>query len=789
VGEESLGKRIYTTQCVACHGIQGEGVPGKYEYPLIGEDSERTLARYIDRFMPEGDAEKCTGEEAEAVARYIHNTFYSAEAQARKNPVRASLSRLTSRQFQNSAADLIGRFRPPPVETPEEGLRGRYFKSGNLSGEAELERLDATIDFQFSEDCALGAKMDPAGFSAQWTGSLRAPETGKYRFTLRTDYAARLWVNDLDTHLIDAWVKSGSDTEFSGTVHLLGGRNYPLKLEFSSKIQGVEDKFESQNESLEGFLQLDWSLPHRPPERIPSRHFGSVLPPEVFVLETALPPDDRSDGYERGKTVSKAWDEAATEAAIEIADYVVENLPGLVGAKEGEEGYPEKVREFCELFAAHAFRAPLTENQRRFYIDRQFMKTPDLETAVKRVVLLTLKSPKFLYTDLIDPPSEDYSVASVLSFALWDSLPDRALLEKAAAGGLHEHDLIVAEAERMVEDPRGQSKVREFFHYWLKIEEAPELGKQQDLFPDFNDAIASDMRTSLDLFLEEVIGDRNSDFRDLMVCGDLYVNGRLGRFLGYDIPEEASFERRSPKESERSSLLTHPYLMTRFAHHDTTSPIHRGVFLVRNILGRSLRPPPEAITPEPPELHPHLTTRERVELQTKAQSCQTCHSLINPLGFTLEEFDAVGRIRATEVGKPLDTSGSYVGSDGNVVEFQGPRDLADFLVAHRETHQAFAVQLHHYLVKQPVNAFGTDTAAKLTDYFRENDLNLRRLVCHIGTQAALAKVGGTGGESSPTLAKTDTGEKRGAFQQTARPRTFLGLFTFCSPAQTNRRWR
>jgi hypothetical protein len=785
-GDDTSGQHLYMNLCASCHGKVGEGVRGKYPDPLIGEDSVQLLTKFIDRWMPEDDPEKCKGEDAESVARYIYDAFYSPEARARNNPVRPVLSRMTSRQFQNSAADLIGHFRPAPEIREQGGLQGTYFKSGNPSGEPQVERIDPGINFKFSEDAALKEKMDAEGFSARWTGSVHAPETGRYGFTVRTDHAARLWVNDLDHPMIDAWVKSGTDTEFSGEIHLIGGRHYPLTLEFSSRIQGVEDKYEGEKQGLDGFLELHWNLPHRPTELIPQGRFGSTLWPEVFVLRTVLPPDDRSDGYERGKTVSRAWDEAATEAAIEIADYIVENLEGLAGTKKGEEEYPAKVREFCKELAAHAFRAPLAESQELFYLQSQFEKAPDLELAVKRVALLTLKSPRFLYTDLIDPVSEDYSIASALSFALWDSLPDKHLLEKAATGELHERAQIESEAERMIDDYRARSKMREFFHRWLKIEETPDRGKRTDLFPDFDGQLASDMRTSLDLFLEQVIADENASFHELLLSRELYLNGRLGEFLGLDLPPDAPFERLPTEEVERAGVLTHPYIMAKFAYDDSTSPIHRGVFLARNVLGRGLRPPPEAVTPAPPDLHPDLMTRERVALQTEAKACQSCHSLINPLGFTLERFDAVGRVRDTEIGKPVDSSGAYLLPDGSAVEFTGARDLAEFLVEHHETHRAFTVQLHHYMVKQPINAYGPDRSEELTGFFADNDLNLRQLLCEIAINAALAKrFASAGDESSGVVAATtrsDTGVKPRAI-------TFLGLFRLCNFQQNNQRWR
>ena len=118
-------------------------------------------------------------------------------------------------------------------------------------------------------------------------------------------------------------------------------------------------------------------------------------------------------------------------------------------------------------------------------------------------------------------------------------------------------------------------------------------------------------------------------------------------------------------------MLSHPYLLASLAYTSTSSPIHRGVFLSRSVLGRVLRPPPEAVAPLSPEVHAELTTRERVALQTQPEACQGCHSMINPLGFTLENFDAIGRYRESDAIKPIDATGSYLTQSGEVEKFTG----------------------------------------------------------------------------------------------------------------------
>jgi hypothetical protein len=155
-------------------------------------------------------------------------------------------------------------------------------------------------------------------------------------------------------------------------------------------------------------------------------------------------------------------------------------------------------------------------------------------------------------------------------------------------------------------------------------------------------------------------------------------------------------------------------------------------------LGRALRPPPEAFTPLPADLHPSLTTRERVALQTKPQACLSCHAMINPLGFTLEHFDAVGRYRDQEKGRPVDSSGAYQTRTGEVMKFSGVRDLATFLAGSQETHEAFVEQLFHYLVKQPVRAFGPQKLSDLCRSFADNHYHVRKLIVEIVADTALA---------------------------------------------------
>ena len=165
------------------------------------------------------------------------------------------------------------------------------------------------------------------------------------------------------------------------------------------------------------------------------------------------------------------------------------------------------------------------------------------------------------------------------------------------------------------------------------------------------------------------------------------------------------------------------------------------MFLSRNVLGVALRQPPDAFTPLAPDLHPKLNTRERITLQTSPKNCTSCHGVINPLGFTLENYDAIGRFRDKEKDRPIDASGFFVTRSGDKTNFKNVVDLAKFVAASDEAHEAFVARLFHYTVRQPILAYGPEKLTELRRFFAEHDYDVRQLLVEIVVQSALPPQG------------------------------------------------
>lgn len=757
--EESApaGAAIYANKCASCHGPTGEGTDD-YPDPLVGDKSLLELTKLIDETMPEGEPEQCAGPDAEAVAKFVYDEFYSEFAQVRRAPPSFEFSRLTVRQYEQSVADLVGSFTGGGKRDGERGLAGEYFNSKRHDRRKRtIERRDATVDFDWQKTNPADTGEEPSEeekkqaeeekkkedgdkdkkkkdgaqeFSVVWTGSLLAPETGDYEIVLYTDNAVKFWLNEQDTPVVDGWVRSGKDIQHRVSLRLLGGRTYPLRLEF----------FSSDDDDL-AKIRLAWKPPHHVEETIPERALTPHWSPEVFVVSTPFPPDDRSSGYEKGTAVTKEWEDAVAFAAMEVSRYVVDELPRLANAKSDDGEREKKLREFCARWVETAFRRPLTDEEKQLYVERQFAEGENLDAAVHRCVLLSLLSPRFLYRETGQGPMDDYDVASWLSFALWDSLPDGQLREAAAKGQLQSRDQVYAQAERMLNDERTRAKLRQFLHQWLNVDRMHDLTKDAEAFPGFDERLVSDLRTSLDLYLEDFAWGDSPDFRRLFLDDEVYLNERLAEFYGKTISPKTSardgFVSVSFEEEGRAGVLAHPFLLAGFAYDKATSPIHRGVFIARSVLGRRLKPPPVAVSPLAPDLHADLTTRERTILQTDPAACKTCHAMINPLGFPLEQFDAVGRFRNEEKSKPIDAAGSYVTREGETAKFSGAKEMAQFLADSPETHESFVEQAYQYFVKQPPLAMGQGAFDESLRRFEENGYNVRKLLADAATTSAL----------------------------------------------------
>jgi len=731
---QQKGKEIFQRHCQDCHGRAGEGTTDGHDKPLVGDASIGELTQLISETMPEEEPETCRGADAEAVAAFIHFSFYSEAARVRNRPPQIDLTRLTADQLRQSVADLYARQAGIVAPINERGIQGLYYDGSRQKKETKkIDRVDAAINFDFKHD-GPGEGINSKDFFIQWRGAVRAAATGRYQIVIRSSCAFVCYLGSYDREFINNRVQSGDKTEFQRSINLTAGRVYPIRIDYYQRKRKTEQPPAN--------ITVSWKPPHGQEEVIPTRNLIPVSTPATYSLQASLPPDDRSYGYERGTSVDAQWDESTTAAALEFGRVAADELWPQYRQRHREIPNENRgrLRAFLIELVSAAFRGPLNDEILKRCIDDQLAAAEDDSEAIRRSLLLSLKSPRFLYPLLDSDRTQSQRVATRLALTLFDSLPsDEWLRKQVAANRLEVESRVRAAATRMVNDVRTQAKTRQLMYQWLNLGHADELIKDEGLYPDFDERLATDMKASFEAFLDDIVWSEASNFQELFLADWVYTTRRLEEFYGesWTVGEsDGSFVRNEKPNAGRIGILSHPYLMSNLAYQDSTSPIHRGVFLIRHVLGRTIRPPSEAFTPLSPKLHPDLTTRERVHLQTSPKACQVCHVKINSLGFTLENYDAVGRFRDVEEGRRIDPAGSYTTRANKTIQLSGANDLAVFLSQSEDAHRAFINRAFLHFVKQPPAAFGPQTLQHLAEQFRENNHSIRALLVEIAVVAA-----------------------------------------------------
>jgi hypothetical protein len=391
-----------------------------------------------------------------------------------------------------------------------------------------------------------------------------------------------------------------------------------------------------------------------------------------------------------------------------------------------------KGRAFITTFGMRAFRRPLTEAEVTTYVTL-FGKGPELYpgedafTAGAKVLLVAiLQSPHFLYrTELTSAsgagptPLSDYEVAAKLALSLTNTLPDAALLAAAAAGQLRTPEQVGEHAARLLSsDPGGNG--RDHFHFQAyRLGTYDGISRSATAFPEFTPETPAAMRTEVLKFLRYVF-DQGKGVAGVFTTPVGFVNAQLAPLYG--LPAAGYTNEHQQVEldaTQRAGLLTLPGFLSSFAVVDDPDTIRRGVFINQRILCRELPPPDPNATILAP-LSDGMTNRERVEATTGPGTCgQGCHStVINPPGFAFEGFDAVGKYRTMDRGKPINASSAYQFSDG-LKSFTGPVEFGRLLAESSEVHACYIENWMSYVFGHPL----TKAEEPLLEYFTHASLN------------------------------------------------------------------
>ena len=440
-------------------------------------------------------------------------------------------------------------------------------------------------------------------------------------------------------------------------------------------------------------------------------------------LSATFEPDTQISFFENNTRALRVSNELWTSyqaAAETLAESVTRDPAALSRLLPAElpTATEERIRAVVESLGRRAYRRTLSTEEIEAHVAlfadgaAHFPDMDSFDAGIRMLVEGVLQSPHFLYRVELGrsrsgPVVElsDFEIASRLSYMIWNTMPDDALLEEAERGGLSSAAEIELQAARMLDDPRGRVMVERFHAQLLNWELYRGLSKDPSEFPLYYRGVGEDMFEEARAFVEHVVLFEDGSLTELLTAPYTFANAGLAAIYGLDGSFDDSFSRASftpVDQPQRGGLLTQLGFLA--SHGGLTGSVHRGVFINHRLLCTELPPPPDALPPIPNDETMTLTSRQRIEMHTGPGTCGAgCHgTFINPVGFAFESFDGLGQFRMEENGLPIDASAVFEFADGPV-EFDGAREFNEAIAERLQTHDCYSKHWVEY-------ALGRDTA-------------------------------------------------------------------------------
>jgi mono/diheme cytochrome c family protein len=742
--------------CIACHNDEDEKGGLSFEgmnIDQVAEDVvtwEKAVRKLRIRAMPPHGSDKPRPDDAtyDGLVAYLETSLDRA-AIKRPNPGRPdTFHRLNRTEYQNAVRDLLALDIDAASMLPSDDT-SHGFDNVNV-GELSPTLLDRYV--------ATARKVSRLAIGSP----IRTP--GAFTVVLPLD----LTQND---HLDEAFPIGTR----GGTVFR---HHFPQNGEYAFQLRLTRDR-DDKIEGITDVVQIELSLDG---ERL---HLFTLTPrareegqPAAYAARDA----DVDDGL-TGQFPVKAGPHTVTVAFLKkpsvlsevarqpfMADYNGRNMAALFsvsvtgpfdprGAGDTPSrrrifacraataaGEPACARTILSTLARRAYRRPVSETEvqdlLRFYKEGRSDES-DFETGIEMALRALLVSPNFLFRIERDPAGippktpyrlTDLELASRLSFFLWSSIPDDQLLDVAVRGTLRQRAVLERQVRRMLADPRSNALTSNFAAQWLHLRNLAAATPDPRVFPDFDDNLRRACRRETELFFESIKHEDRSVL-DLLRANYTFVNERLAKHYGIPNVYGSHFRRVTlPSDSPRAGVLGHASVLTVTSYADRTSPVQRGKWILENILGLSPAPPPPDIPPlkEKADNGQVLTMRQRIAQHREKPACAGCHNLMDPIGLSTENFDAIGRWRTREGSVPIDASGGL--PDGST--FDGMAGLRKGLLRRPELFVSTATEkLLTYAIGRGIGGFDAPAVRAIIRDARATDYRFSSLVLGVVNSA------------------------------------------------------
>ena len=683
-------RAVVDKYCVTCHNqrtkTQGLALDGlDLTAPAAhGEVWENVVRRLRTRSMPPQGMPRPDDATYEALATYLETELDRA-AVAKPNPGRPIIRRLNRNEYANAVRDLLMLEVDISSMLPPDDSAFGFDNISDLLGTspALLERYLVAAD----------------RVSALAVGGAVPPGSDTYR--VRQDRSQDQHIEGLPLGTVGGLVVNHTfpvDADYHFSLELyrtnleaIRGLEHPHQVEitvdgeriFLTTIGGEVEKAPTPEDKgptlsiTERSDAVDAKLQIRVPVKAGTHAIGATFVRKIGAGTQRLRPFLRSSAGTYDST-GRPHIETLT-----IAGPFNSTGPGVTASRERifscrpssasqEEACATKI---LSTLARRAYRRPVTnaDTTRLMTFYRAGREKGNFDAGIQMALRRLLASPNFVFRVEEDHGGKpgtiqrvsDIELASRLSFFLWSSIPDDTLLDVAARGQLRNANVLEREVRRMLADPKAASFVRNFSGQWLHTRNLRTVAPNHDEFPDFDDTLRDAFQTEAELFFESVMREDRSVL-DFLKADYTFVNERLAKHYNIPYVYGSHFRRVTLENDARRGLLGKGGLLMVTSRADRTAPVLRGKWILENLLGTPPPPPP----PVPPlaenSAEAPKTLRQRLEMHRASPACASCHRVMDPLGFALENFDATGAWRTRDAGLPLDASGQL--ADGTQVD-------------------------------------------------------------------------------------------------------------------------
>ena len=705
--------------CVACHNqtvASGDVNLAIYETASGFDEGreiwEKAVTKMKSGEMPPPSMKKPAAADVAAVTQFLESEFARQDRNAKPDPGRVTARRLNKTEYNNTVRELLGVDIRPADNFPndeaaygfdnigdalslspvllekylyaaERAVRTAVFGPEKLKPAAihysAAVRVNDTVDKpSLPKDLF---HYDESGFSTKHSFHVM------HRFPVDGEYNIRVVLNGhrpngsdpvtpafwLDGKLIKSWEVDATDLEgqiVEVRLNVTAGEHL-LSTTYLKNYHGLPAKYNGPAPSTrpsDPMITVKGKLTEKDIEVL--RKYGTKI--KTDRIETRV--DNRFESVDVGGPFTQT-EGPAKESVARV----------FVCAQQTAACAEKIIGTFTRRAFRRAVRADETAGFVKLYaLARQ--QGDSFQEGIATALQGVLVSPHFLFRVEREPTKQfarisEYELASRLSYFLWSSMPDEELLRVAGQGRLRQPAVLQAQVKRMLRDARSRALVENFAGQWLQFRNIDVMKPDPGKFPDFDDALRFAMKRETELFFEEMIR-QDGSVLDVLDAKYTYMNERLARFYGVPGITGPEFKRVDMSANPRGGgVLAHGSVLTISSYSTRTSPVLRGKWILENLLNAPPPPPPPAVPSlDDSKVGSEASLRQQMEVHRKNPACATCHSKMDPLGFGLENFDAVGAWRTTDGKFPVDATG--VLPDGKT--FTGPVELKSRLLTNRD---------------------------------------------------------------------------------------------------------